>query len=313
MPKIAFVQLPPVLLDRDATLARAVDAVSRAAKEGAQLVVFPEAYVPGYPHWVWRTKPREFALAGELHERLLASAVDLGSDHLAPLRDAARAHAVTIACGVQERDAAHGGGTIHNSLVVIGPDGAILNRHRKLVPTNAERMVWGMGDGSGLRVVETPVGRVGGLLCWENYMPLARFALYAQGVDIYLAPTWDEGDAWIASMRHIAREARAWVVSGAICMQAKDVPANFPGRASLHADEEEWINSGDAVVVDPTGAIVLGPAHRERGIFYADCDPSRAQAARRSLDVVGHYHRPDVFRLEVDRTARPPVAFEDSR
>ncbi|HTQ42888.1 MAG TPA: carbon-nitrogen hydrolase family protein [Polyangiaceae bacterium] len=311
MSKIAIVQLPPVLLDRAATLARSVDAVERAAREGAELIVFPETYVPGYPDWVWRAPPRDFALASALHERLLANAVDLRADDLAPLREAARTHGVTIACGIQERDGEFARSTLYNTVVVIGPDGAILNRHRKLVPTNPERMVWGMGDASGLRVVETPVGRLGALICWENYMPLARFALYAQGIDVYLAPTWDEGDAWIASMRHIAREARAWVVSGAICMQARDIPADFPGRSALYPDEDEWLNQGGAVVVDPTGAITLGPVRRERGIFIAECDPARAAVARRSLDVAGHYNRPDVFRLEIDRTRRMPATFAD--
>jgi nitrilase len=311
MAKVAIVQLPPVLLDRKATLARAVDAVERAAREGAGLVVFPETYVPGYPHWVWRIKPQDFALTNELHERLLANAVDLRANDLAPLRDAARTSGVTVACGIHERDGEFGRATLYNSFVIIGPDGAVSNRHRKLVPTNPERMVWGMGDATGLRVVETPAGRIGGLICWENYMPLARFALYAQGIEIYLAPTWDEGDTWIASMRHIAREARAWVVSGAMCLQARDIPADFPSRSTLYPDDDEWLNPGDAIVVDPMGAIKLGPMHRERGVFYADCDPTRAAVARRALDVAGHYGRPDVFRLEIDRTAHQPATFKD--
>jgi nitrilase len=312
MTRIAVVQLPPVLLDRAATLERAIDALARAAGEGAELVVFPEAYVPGYPQWIWRASPGDFALASAIHERLLANAVDLRGDDLAPLRQAARVHGVTVVCGIHERDGEFGRATLYNTVVIIGPDGAILNRHRKLVPTNAERMVWGMGDATGLRVVETPAGRLGALICWENYMPLARYALYAQGIEIYLAPTWEEGDAWVASMRHIACEARAWVVSGAACFQVRDIPADFPGRAALYQDEDEWLISGDAVVIDPTGEIIMGPAHRERGIVYADCDPARVAAARRSLDVVGHYSRPDIFRLEVDRAPRPPATFKDA-
>jgi nitrilase len=309
MHTVAVVQRPPVLLDREATLARAVEAVGEAADKGAKLVVFPETYVPGYPEWVWRSKPADFDLAGAIHAQLLESAVDLEKDQLAPLRDAARARGVTVACGIQEREGAFGRATLYNTLVVIGPDGAVLNRHRKLVPTNPERMVWGPGDGAGLRVVDTPAGRIGGLICWENYMPLARFALYAQGVDVYLAPTWDQGDSWLVAMRHIAREARAWVIGCAICMQAKDVPASFPSRAALYPDEEEWLNSGDSVVVDPTGKIAAGPMHRERGILYAECDPSRAALARRTLDLAGHYGRPDVFHFEVNRAGQTPATF----
>jgi nitrilase len=311
MAKVGIVQLPPVLLDRPGTLARAVDALQRAAEEGATLVMFPETYVPGYPEWVWRSKPSDFGLAAAIHARLLAAAVDLSADDLAPLRQAARQRQVTVVCGVQEREGEFSRATLYNTVVTIGADGAILNRHRKLVPTNPERMVWGMGDASGLRVVDTPAGRVGALICWENYMPLARFALYSQGVELYFAPTWDHGEGWLVSMRHIAREARSYVISGAICMQAKDIPADFPSRAELYPDEEEWLNPGDAVVIDPAGKVVAGPLHRERGILYAECDPARVAVARRSIDVAGHYGRPDVFRLEIDRSERKPATFRD--
>jgi len=309
--KIAVIQKPPVLLDRDKTLASVLASIEETTAQGARLLVFPETYVPGYPTWIWRLRPGgDMALTGEIHARLRANAVDLASDHLRPVQEAAARHGLTIVLGINELDSRFSGTTLFNTVVVIGPDGSLLNHHRKLLPTNPERMVWGMGDASGLRVVDTPVGRLGCLICWENYMPLARYALYAQDIDIYVAPTWDTGDSWIASMRHIAKEAGCWVIGTATAMQGNDIPADFPERDTLF-QPDEWINDGDAVVVRPMGAIAAGPLRREKGILYADIDPEVARRARRSLDVCGHYARPDLFSLSVNRKSLDPVTFED--
>ena len=178
------------------------------------------------------------------------------------------------------------------------------------MPTNPERMVWGMGDASGLRVVDTPVGRIGSLICWESYMPLARFALYAQDMDIYVAPTWDTGESWLATMRHIAKEAGCWVIAAATAMQGSDIPEDFPERDKLF-DADEWINDGDAVVVKPMGAIAAGPLNRKKGILYAEVDREVSKRARRSLDVAGHYSRPDIFSLSVNRKPLVPAAFDE--
>jgi nitrilase len=173
--KVAVIQKPPVLLDRMQTIGRALDSIDEAVRAGASLLVFPEAYVPGYPTWIWRLKPGgDMALASELHARLRRNAVDLGGDDLAPVQEAAAKHGVTIVMGLHEIDRVFSGTTMFNTVVVIGPHGRLLNRHRKLMPTNPERMVWGMGDASGLKVVDTPAGRLGCLICWESYMPLAR-------------------------------------------------------------------------------------------------------------------------------------------
>jgi nitrilase len=306
--QIAIVQQPPILLKRDQTLARGVALIAEAAEHGARLVSFPETWVPGYPEWVWRLRPGEdYELTGEIHRRLLENAVDLERGQLEPVQEAARKHGVVVAIGINERDGAFSRGTLYNTVVLIGADGAVLNRHRKLMPTNPERMVWGLGDGSGLRVVETPAGRLGSLICWENYMPLARFSLYAQGPDIYLAPTWDAGSGWVSTMRHIALEGRCWVLGNGTAMQGRDVPEDFPGRAALFPDEEDWFNPGDSVVVAPDGRVVAGPLRNQHGILYAECDLDAAAAARRTLDVAGHYGRPDVFRLEVSMGPRPPI------
>ncbi|MEO6207804.1 MAG: carbon-nitrogen hydrolase family protein [Candidatus Limnocylindrales bacterium] len=305
--KVAVVQARPVVLDRAATLERAVAKVEDAANEGARLVAFPEAFVPGYPDWIWRLRPGDFATTSEIWARFVPQTVDLEADDLAPLRDAARRRDLTIALGVNERDGAFSRATIYNTFVVIGPSGDILLRHRKLIPTSAERMVWGGGDGVGLEAVDTPVGRVGGLICWENYMPLARFALFASGVQIYIAPTWATGERWVLSMRHIAIEGGCWVLGCGNVMRAADIPADLPGRGELYPDAEEWVNPGDSIIVSPTGDVVAGPLHEEEGILYADADPALVDRAHRLLDVAGHYGRPDVFHLTIDRSPREPI------
>jgi nitrilase len=312
MTKIAIIQRPPVLLDRSATIARAVQSVAEAAVAGASLIVLPEQFIPGYPSWIWRLAAgKDGALMGQLHTRLLANAVDIANGDLNELCEAASAHVVTIVCGINECDRRHGGGTLYNSVVVIGTNGEVLNRHRKLMPTNPERMVHGFGDASGLRTVDTPVGRVGTLICWESYMPLARYSLYAQGVEIYIAPTYDSGDGWISTMRHIALEGRCWVLGSGTLLRGSDIPDDFPARMQLFPDPQEWINDGDSVVVNPQGRITAGPLHREAGILYADIDTSLVAPARRTLDVTGHYARPDIFELQVRRTPATAVHFID--
>jgi nitrilase len=308
--RIAIVQQAPVFLDRAATLAKAVAAVDEAAAAGAGLVVFPEAFVPGYPAWLWRLRPGgDMAITDQLHLRLRAEAVDLTTDHLQPLCEAARRHRLAIVCGINERDAAFSGDTLYNGVVTIGPDGQLLNRHRKLMPTNPERMVWGFGDASGLKAVDTPCGRVGALICWESYMPLARCALYAQGVQIYVAPTYDSGQRCTATMQHIAREGGCWVLGAGCAFRGRDIAAAMPARAGLFEDPDEWVNPGDSVVVAPGGKIVAGPLHESQGILYAEIDLERIGMARRSLDVVGHYARPDLFQLQVNTAPARPVVF----
>ena len=306
---VGVVQRPPVLLDRKASIINAVDALHEAAEHGCTLLVFPEAYLPGYPAWIWELRPGpDYRLTSEIHEELLRNSIDLQSDELEPLQSAAAERKVTTVVGVHERDA-HGG-TLYNTLVTLGPDGAILNRHRKLMPTNPERMVWGMGDGSGLAVHDTPVGRLGGLICWENYMPLARYALYAQGVEVYVASTWDSGETWLSTMRHIAAEGRCWVIGSGCSLRREDVPRSFPGLDRLWSDTD-WINPGDSVVVAPGGRIVAGPLHEEHGILYAEITPAAAGAEHRTLDVAGHYARPDIFDFHVDRTPRSAATMND--
>ena len=311
MTKIAIVQESPVLLDREKTIAKATHLVEQAVSDGAELIVFPEAYVSGYPAWIWRLRPGgDWGVSEELHSRLLDSSVDIDGGDLKSLCDVAKNNKITIVCGLNERDSKLSKATLFNTVVIIGKDGGILNRHRKLMPTNPERMVWGFGDGSGLNVVDTPAGRVGTLLCWENYMPLARYTLYSQGVEIYVAPTYDSGDQWLGTMQHIAREGRCWVICSGVALTNSDIPDDFPDRETLYPVSEEWINPGDSAVIAPGGEIVAGPMRQKKGILFAEVDSKSVGISKRDLDVVGHYSRPDIFTLSVDMQPQSPIKFK---
>ena len=312
MTQIAIVQKSPVFLDKAKTIELAVASVEEAAGNGAELVVFTEAFIPGYPTWIWRLRPGgDWNISEELHQRLLNNAVSMDSDDLDPLYEAAKKHNVTIVCGIEERDNKLSQSTLYNTAIIIGPDGSLLNKHRKLMPTNPERMVWGFGDASGLKVVDSPAGRIGTLLCWENYMPLARYALYSQGVEVYIAPTYDSGDNWISSLQHIAREGCCWVIGCGNLMQGSDIPDDFPEKETLYPDADEWVNPGDSVVIAPGGEIVAGPMRKEAGILYCDIDREKVGIAKRALDVTGHYSRPDIFQLHVNTQPQSPIVFEN--
>ncbi len=310
MTRIAIIQESPVLLDRKKTIEKAVRSIEQAVSTGADLVVFPEAFISGYPAWIWRLRPGgDWGESQELHARLFDSSVDIEAGDLKPLCEAARQNKITIVCGLNERDSALSRSTLYNTVVIIGADGNILNRHRKLMPTNPERMVWGFGDGSGLNVVDTPAGRIGTLLCWENYMPLARYALYSQGVEFYIAPTYDSGDDWLETMRHIAREGRWWVICSGVALTNSDIPDDIPSRETIYPASEVWINPGDSAVIAPGGEMVAGPMRNEKGILYAQADPERVYTSKRDLDVTGHYSRPDIFSLDVNTQPQSPIRF----
>ena len=311
MSKLAIVQKPPVFLDKHKTIDLAVNTIEEAAANGAELIVFTEAFIPGYPTWVWRLKPGgDWGLSETLHERLLNNAVVMESDDLEPLYQVAKKHNITIVCGIEERDSHLSQSTLYNTVIVIGSDGSLLNKHRKLMPTNPERMVWGFGDAAGLKVVDTPCGRIGTLLCWENFMPLARYAMYSQGVEIYIAPTYDSGEAWIGTLQHIAREGCCWVVGCGNLMKGSDIPSDFPDKEKLYPDVDEWINPGDSIVIAPGGEIVAGPMNKESGILYCEVDKDKVAISKRAFDVTGHYSRPDIFQLHVNTQPQSPVVFK---
>jgi nitrilase len=299
----AAVQATPVFLDREATIEKACRLAKEAAAFGAELIVFPEAFVSGYPDWVWRSQPWKDATAR--YRRLLEASVTVGSPATEALAGAARDAGAYLCIGVNELDEA--GGTLYNTLLSFSPEGEIVGRHRKLMPTGGERLVWGMGDGSTLGAFDTPFGRVGALTCWEQYMPLAKYAMYAQGIDILLAPTWDNGENWICTLRHNAREGRVFVIGVASVLSGPDVPADFPGRDGLYGGAGDWMCPGWSAIVEPGGSLLAGPLKEQEGILYAELDAGAARASRIEFDPVGHYARRDVFHLTVDTRPKPAV------
>ena len=284
-----------MLLDREATIQLVAEQVRIAGSEGADLVVFPESFVPGYPDWVWRQRPMSDP-AWWL--RFAESAVDLRSDQLDPVREAARSAGVWVALGLTESG---GTGTLYNAVAFIDADGELAGRHRKLIATGAERLVWGHGDDHLLTVVDIGGVRVGALICWENYMPLARVAMYQRGVDVLLSPTWDNSDEWVPTLRHIAKEGQIFVVGVTACLRGSDVPRDLPGADEIYGGADDWMSKGNSTIVAPGGEILAGPLVGEPGTVSADLDLRRITAGRRMFDPIGHYARPDVLDLVVRR------------
>ena len=305
---VAAVQASYVLMDRAGCIDKVEELTADAAGRGAQLVVFPEAFVPGTPIWIdtrpiWDGDEDWYSLLVEN----TVSVPGAAADRLAAI---AEKHGVWLVIGVQEREP-HGS-TIYDTTLYVSPDGRLADRHRKLVPTGSERTVWGMGDGSTLRVVDTGPVRIGGLICWENYMPLARFHLYAQGIDVWLAPTLAVGDSWVHALQHLAVENRMYVVGVNPVLHVDQIPSDFPHRDALvpSAYLEEngpWIEPGNSLVVAPNGTLLAGPVREAEETLVVDLDLGQPLARRRFLDPTGHYNRPDVFRLMVDTTKREAV------
>jgi len=304
--RVAAVQATPVFLDLAATLEKACALIAEAGRHGAKLAVFPEGFLPSYPFWSWFIPPYRTMELRELYDRLLQESVTVPGPVVDRLGRAAREAGVAVVMGVNERNAEASGTTLYNSLVFIGPDGRLLGRHRKLVPTVAERLVHGQGDASGLAVYDLEIGRLSGLICWENYMPLARWALYAGGAQIHAAPTWDRGEPWISTLRHIAKEGRVFVIGCCSPVRRDDVPDAY-GFKAAHLPDVAWINPGGSAIVDPDGKFLVEPVTEREAILYADLDLGSLRGARFQLDVAGHYGRPDLFDLTVHTGRRPMV------
>jgi nitrilase len=305
--KVAAVQAAPVFLNREATVEKTLGLVEQAATGGAQLIVFPEVFVAGYPFWLWGDQPAVIpGLEQKAFARLWEEGVDVPGPVTDRLGEAARTAGAYIMIGVNERESSYGRGTLYNSLLTFSPDGTLVGHRRKLVPTYKERTVWGAGDGSTLDLVETPFGRIAGMICWENFMPVARYHAYAQGASIYVAVTMDDSPSWLAMMQAIAAEARIFVIS--VCQHfSRDQFPEEPALSGFKPGDDSLV-SGNSVIVAPGGEIIAGPLKGEETILTADLNMGQVVEQKHSLDVTGHYARPDVFRLTVN--TRPNLPFD---
>jgi nitrilase len=305
---VAVVQAAPVLFDREATVQKACALARDAASKGARLVLFPEAFVPAYPRGlIFGTVVGGRSSKGrDAFRTYWANAVDVPSPATQALGQAAAELNIYLAIGVIERDSQFSHGTLYCTLLYFGPDGRLLAKHRKIKPTAAERLIWGEGDGSTLAIVDAPFGRLGGLICWENYMPLARMAMYAKGVEIYLAPTADARDSWHATLRHIACEGRCFVLGCNQFVTKSMYPRDLDGIEELAASPEVVCRGGSAIV-SPLGDVLAGPLYDREDILVAQLDMRDIARGKFDFDVTGHYARPDLFRLVVNERPMPPV------
>mgnify|MGYP000857350215 CR=1 FL=1 len=310
--RVAVVQAAPVIMDRTATIAKVAELTAQAAAQGAKIVVFPETFIPCYPRGLTFG-----AIIGSRSDagrkdfwRFSENSVTVPSEATSTLGEIARKAGVYLVIGVVERDAEYSASTLYNTTLYFGPDGSYQGKHRKLKPTGSERLIWGEGDGSTLTVVDTPYGKMGDLICWENYMPLARVALYAKGVTIYLAPTADSRESWQSTLRHIAMEGRCFVLG---CNQyvTKDMyPADLACYDDLAVSPQVMCRGGSAII-GPLGQYIAEPVFDREELLVADLDLSLIQKSRYDFDVMGHYARPDVFELVVNEEKKGGVAWID--
>lgn len=308
---VAAAQVAPVFLDRKATLEKACKVIEEASKNGAKLLVFPEAFFPAYPAWVWRVPDGNGGELNALYTELVENSIAVPDETTEKLCQAARKAKINVVMGMNERNQEASNASLYNSLLYIDDTGKILGTHRKLIPTAGERAVWSQGNGSTLDAYDTSVGKLGGLICWENYMPLARNAMYAWGVQVYVAPTWDESRTWTATLQHIAKEGGMFVIGVCMPLRVDDLPDRLEFK-KLFDEGREWVNKGQSCIVAPNGKILAGPVAEKEEILYAEVDLKQVIAAKRMLDVAGHYARPDVFKFSLNQDANPVMHFTDT-
>jgi len=297
--KAAIAQLSPIFLDREKTVEKACSAILEAGENGAKLIVFPEAFISGYPDWVWLIPNSKGAALNELYIKLVENAVSVHDQSMDQLCKVAKEAGINVVMGMNERNSESSGASLFNSLLFINDLGEIMGKHRKLIPTGGERLVWAQGKGDTLRSYQTTAGKLAGLICWENYMPLARTAIYESGAQILASPTWDKSSNWLQSMQHIAREGGLFVISACMSLRMDDIPDEYEFK-KLYPEGREWINTGNSCIIEPNGQIIAGPLEAEEGILYADIDLQQIIVAKRMFDVAGHYARPDLFNLSLN-------------
>ena len=298
--KIAAAQLAPVFLNKEKTVEKACEAISEAGKNGAKLIVFPEVFISGYPDWVWLIPNSKGAVLNDLYIRLVESAVSVPDESTDKLCRAAKAAGINVVIGMNERNSGKSSASLYNSLLFINSEGKITGVHRKLMPTGGERLIWAQGNGATLKAYDTTAGKIAGLICWENYMPLARTAIYETGAQILAAPTWDKSPNWLESMKHIAREGGLFVISTCMAIKKDDIPDEFDFK-NLYPQDKEWINTGNSCIIDPKGKFLAGPLDTQQGIIYAELNMNEIIEAKRMFDVAGHYSRPDVFNFSINK------------
>ena len=296
--KVAAAQLSPVFLNKTETTNKACVAIAEAGENGANLIVFPEAFISGYPDWVWLIPNSKGADLNELYVKLVENAVSVPDNSTDKLCEAAKQANINVVIGMHERNSESSNASLYNSLLYINNEGKIIGKHRKLIPTGGERLIWTQGNGSTLKSYDTSAGKISGLICWEHFMPLARNAIYESGAQILAAPTWDKSPNWLVSMQHNAREGGVFIISCCMALKMEDIPDEYEFK-KLYPDGREWINIGNSCIVAPNGKIIAGPLEAQKGILYADINLNDIIAAKRMFDVVGHYARPDVFEFNL--------------
>jgi len=298
--KVAAAQVSPVYLNKEKTIEKACKLILSAGKNGAKLIVFPEAFISGYPDWVWLIPNSKGKELTPLYIELVNNSISIPDESTKILCKAAAKAKIFVAIGINEINTDGSGNSLYNSILYIDDKGKILGIHRKLIPTGGERLIWTQGSGDNLVSFNTSIGKIGGLICWENFMPLPRQTMYNSGVQIYVAPTWDKSDKWITSMQYIAREGGMFVVSCCQAIKIKDIPNKYSFK-NLYPEGRKWINSGNSCIINPNGDIIAGPSSEKQGIIYADIDLNEITSAKRMFDSAGHYARPDVFKFSVNR------------